>query len=138
MAKIVHRINAGRATDLRFVSDDHVLAPDEKAIKGYVLPSIESLHSLTVLKIEKVKKAKAIGRQVGEDTVPVFRQINAALGIYQLPKKSEITKKIRAVKQAVDEVEDKILKVTTKTDLNDIVFDFDSLNFRAKELEATE
>jgi len=59
MLRIAYKMTNGRASDIRFIKDDHVLLSDEYSIQGDVLPSPEELNHPDILKEDRVVEIKA-------------------------------------------------------------------------------
>ncbi len=64
--------------------------------------------------------------------IPVFKQINAALGIYDDKTKKEIINWINAVRKSIDDAEKEINSIKNKGKLQEFEFDFEKLRKNAE------
>lgn len=71
------------------------------AVKNIVL----NHNSLNFYKAEKIKQLKQKATEIIEKKFPVFKQINASLGVYEESKKNEIGTYIKGIISQVDSIE---------------------------------
>lgn len=91
-----------------------------------------------VLKEQKLRELKrSIASQVIYLKAPTFKQTNVGLGIYDAATAAPIVKWIKAGRQAVQEIEDKINLAISITEIEAIIFSFDSLMIRAEKIFTT-
>jgi hypothetical protein len=88
----------------------------------------EKIRKKKINKLKKEIEAEVYSR------IPLFKQINAALGIYDDKTKNQIIKQIKAVVKAVDEAEHEIKAVSSGEKLRKFAFDKDKILQKADDL----
>ena len=98
----------------------------------YVLPTLDDLKNsrLQYLKGE-------IAPEIVYMNAPLYKQQNAALGLYSTEETAAIKKWISSVQGAVNEIESSINACATQEELAQITFDHESILNRSTELNAS-
>ena len=97
----------------------------------YVPPDISALRMLLV------DRLKTNGSSVIDENAPMFKQLNAALGIYTDVEVRDIINWIRAGRQAISEKEMQILLANTPVALDAIDVECDAIRARLQEILPT-
>ncbi len=105
---------------------------------AYPKPTQAELDSVGLKAAKKEKLgAKSIASQVVYLKAPAFKQNNVSMGIYDVTTSAPIIKWVKAVRQAVDEIEIRINNAITIVEIDAITFNFDNLKARAEAIFLT-
>lgn len=101
----------------RNISNFYLLSHEEKVSLGWA-PVPKTPKTLDQLKAEKLAVVKVLASNNIYASYPLFKQINAALGLYSQSVVDALKSKVESVKAQVDAYEQQILEATQEEDLD--------------------
>jgi hypothetical protein len=109
------------STSTSRTSNFYLFTHNEKVGAGWELveetPSVPVVESLNILKANKIWGAKSMASKIILDKYPVYKQINASLGLYSAEETQEIKQFIASVISIVDQCEQQVELATTSEEL---------------------